>query len=237
MEDSEQNNEQLDRYFRNEMSEEERKEFLIKIENDEELKRQFDQHKDLVKAIQFSSLGNLKDQLKEKEKEYTPTPKKSFIYLKMAAGICLLAISTWFIVEFSKTSSSPNKLYADNYEPYPNIVNPLNRSSDAISKDPYALFELGEYNEALSILKTYNQTDTVLFYTGQVHLALNQNTPAIESFEKIQTSSMFADATMWYKALAYLAEGKATEAKEVLSSISKGESAYSQRAKSILTDL
>ncbi|MEL7003515.1 MAG: hypothetical protein AAFN93_12390 [Bacteroidota bacterium] len=230
----------LDSYFRNEMSKKEQEEFLSKVDSDEKLREMFEQHGDIVKAIELSSLKSLKDQLINKEKELsTPSTTSTdyTLYLKIAAGVCIIALSTWLLIKFNSTDINHPELFAANYEPYPNVVNPLNRSSAIVDKDPYELFELKEYTKSLDALENMKKSDTTIFYQGQIHLALNNPDLAIERFNEIQSSSSFSDASQWYLALTYMSKNDIKTSKNILKNIVTKENAYSKRAQSLLKSM
>lgn len=238
MNNSEDYNDQLDRYFRDEMEAEERQKFLSEVESNPSLQKQFEQHKELLKAIELSSLADLKEQLKEREAQHAKSPSaKSFMFLKIAAAVSLIMVFSWLIISNSGDPISTEQLYASNYEPYPNVVSPIDRSSQFDSKNPYALYEMEEYVKALDILKTIEGNDTASFYEGQVHLALQQPDEAIENFKHIPSGSDFKAPANWYLALAYLGKNDMDKAKETLSSIVEGKGDYSQRAQALLDNL
>ncbi len=230
-------NAELDRYFRGEMNEEESKAFLSQVESEPELKKLFDEHGDIVRAIEISSLTELKDKLAQKEKEMSKPSGGIPLYLKIAAGVCLLAIASWLLFRGQPNDINPEQLFAANYEPYPNIVTPVDRSSVADNTDPYAQFELKAYDESLELFKTLPENDTTLFYIGQVHLAMKKPQMAIAYFRKVRPNSTFKEAADWYTALAYLSDLKVDEGKGILKVIKNSDSSYRSRAEELLDQL
>lgn len=237
MENSERHSEQLDRYFRDEMNPEEKESFLTLVEKDNELKKLFEEHNDIVKAIEFSSLGSLKAQLKQKEAGYTKSKSGISTYLKIAAGLALISVVSWLLFNDPGSEINTDQLYASNYKPYPNVVAPIDRSSEFTTKNPYALFELEEYAQALDILVSQKQSDTSAFYIAQIHMALGRNDEALRYFEQVTSTSAFHEASQWYTALAWLSNDKIDESKDVLISIQEKQGAYSQRASVLLEEL
>lgn len=219
-----------EKYIREEMTAEERTSFEAQLSTDEALRAAYDFVKDTESALEITEYKRLKSILGENSKSSEFRYKR---WLGIAASIALVA-TFGYIIFVGQTSTED--LYNQYYEPYPNIIDPVNRSS-AGSSSPYQLYEQGNLNEALDYLTVMSASDTTLFYKGQVHLSLGNYEKSVTAFYRLDKKSTFYASGQWYLALAYLKLGQEREAEERLKAIVDSGNSYADRAREIIKSL
>jgi len=110
------------------------------------------------------------------------------------------------------------------FQPYPNIAYQLERSSD--NSDPekaaYLAYEDGNFSEAANRFSALvPATPVTQFYTGQSLLATEQFSGAAAIFSTLVNTSDFklAKESAYFLALAQVGQGKAAEARTLLTTI------------------
>src|SRR5690606_16960572 len=104
------------------------------------------------------------------------------------------------------------KLYAANFEPYPNIVAPTVRNSDTAQSNiekAFRYYDDGEYAKAAAAFKIWYDLDTTgdaNFYYAISLMADQQVENAIEALEDPdwEIPERYRVQTNWYLALGYL---------------------------------
>src|SRR5262245_10301824 len=132
MSDSTQNIDLIERYFDNDLTQEEQVTFNERLKSDLELRHLFDREKLLINTIRFGAAKNHLDIFKELEKslpEITVEKKTSsrVIYYAAAASVVILIVAGIYL--FKMNSSVPDELYAQNFTPYPNVFEPTVRGT------------------------------------------------------------------------------------------------------------
>lgn len=205
------NTDLIDKYLQGRCSEEELALLEELVSNDPLFAQELEIRQD-IKAVAMHSDGeNFKEQLQVFEpKKEKPKPLRRF-WIGAAAALAGF-MTTIFILNFGPTENE--RLFAENFEPYRNIVNPVVRGSDNLSEEDQAFqaYEQQDYQRAVQLFQTLRQTneeDYILLYLGNSYLALDNTDKAIEYFKLIETDSLLPQ-TQWYLALAYLkADNKA----------------------------
>lgn len=132
--------------------------------------------------------------------------------------------------------------FAQYYEAYPNVVAPLTKGEEAGSDRDRAfqLYELGEYQQALSVFESLRQEEEKIFYQGLTYLALGrpqQAAPLLSLTSNNKTSS-YRQAAQWYFALAALKMEKLEACRHKLKQIVQEEAhPYADLAAALLADL
>ncbi|MEP2773101.1 MAG: hypothetical protein ABJH05_13200 [Fulvivirga sp.] len=220
-----------EKYIREEMSAEERTSFEAELSTNDALRVAFDFVKDTEKALEVTEYKRLKSMLKENSKSSGFRFKR---WLGIAASVALVATFGYLIFGVDQTTTED--LYNQYYEAYPNIVDPVNRSSDG-GNSPFQLYELGNLDEALDYFSVMATSDTTLFYKGQVHMSLGNYEKSVTAFSRLDKSSTFYVSSQWYLALAHLKLGDNKNAERILKPLSEGDSNYADRARKIIESL
>ncbi len=220
------NPELIDKYFNNCLSPKEQKLFNELLQNDQKFKMEFLFQKDLQKALAKNEQNNLKSSLQNIEKNIENKPK-----LMVIAKKWLVAASIVFIVGLLsilvKTSFYPStdKIYAENFVPYRNIVNPIVRGEVSISIEysAFLAYENGNFHKAINLFNSIeNQNATYIpFYKAMCYLSLDKIVEAIDLLEPLSIESYthsefsedkFVFKSEWYLGLAYLKMGEKEKA-------------------------
>jgi hypothetical protein len=141
-------------------------------------------------------------------------------WMKIAATLLLL-ISMGILVTYLSSSKSPQQLYLEYYQPYPNLIDPLQKGEFEKNASLSQLYEMADYSQAE---KMAPRDSLEAFYLALSHLSMNQFETAITELKPIadNASHRFQKAAQWYLALAYL-QTEPEKSLAVLSSISQSD--------------
>ncbi len=238
------NKEQLiQKYLDNSLTNEEKALLEKETSTNPDFQKELEEAKNLRVAI----IAHKKEVLRSTFKTLNEHKKNTlFSQIKLGIAACLV-ISFFTIIYFLFVAPVSNeKLFTENFEPYRNIVIPIERSTDTHknkNKEYIAFYEyeIGNYETSynqFSDLYEMEQKSYFLFYKGICELQLDMTEKAIASFSKHQeTNDSFKEKGKWYLALAYLKNNDTPKCKIVLEDIVKQESYNYQKAKEILTVL
>jgi len=241
--------EKIDRYLSRDMTEHERKAFEKQLFQDDELKRSVEVQRDIYLGINFHFQESLKNKLQKEETNPSgfDTRKQGnqrwlIQAMSVAASLTLLlGVGYWFL----NSQVTPEDLYAANYQPYPNIVNPVERSG-ALPQDQLGeammAYEQGNYEAAIETFE--KQFDTLKpsysFYFALCLLEVGESKRAAATLEEVVTSQdeTFYLPALWYESLAYLQDHQTQKAQQTLETLLEQEnSTYHDRARKILDQL
>ena len=210
----------VERYFAGQLSEDEARQLNEALQKDATFAEEFELEKDLQVALVDFGKDQLKSELLNLEAEKEGRQRKSYDYRwwrYAAAAILIMGLSI-FGALFIGDKFTPEELYAENFEPYRNIIAPVVRGENAegLLERSFALYERGDYDQAEQAFTTlYEATGDryLLFYRGNALLALGRAEEAITVFKSHQeTRDNFYYKSRWYLALAYLKHNQAEEA-------------------------
>tara|TARA_R110000868_G_scaffold289544_4_gene549779 strand:+ start:5203 stop:5934 length:732 start_codon:yes stop_codon:yes gene_type:complete len=218
----------LTNYFQGELTSNELEEVNALLKEDVEFLEQFNFEKNLQMAIKDKERSKLKEKLQRFEAQ-KPAPRaisrNRFTPMRIAASIVILLAVVWLIYTISFTSS-PEELYAANYDKYPNTVYAITRGNTEDTSLERKAFEAYEANDILKAigyfqdLKQKSGLDYVDFYLAQAYLANNDFRNAVPLFEKIiEENADFKAEALWYAALANIKTGQETKAKQQLEAL------------------
>jgi hypothetical protein len=155
------------------------------------------------------------------------------------AAAAILLITLVYVFQLFFQQPAQEKLFTEYFKPYPNTI-PLVRGSVSSGDLEVAMtqYELGNYSNSLSLLKTIitNDADNVTahFYSGICLLVTNQATEAILHFENVNKESNFGELADWYAALAHLKNNNKKTAKQILNRIVKTGETYRGKSTELL---
>jgi len=240
---------EIEKYLRNEMTEDERVFFESRVNTDNELKKELEEHAliyasfDKIRADEmmskFSSISVDLPETEAKIIDLEPgisVKNNKFYYVKWAASFILIAVVGWLILNRG-TGAGATDIYQEYYASYPNVVAPVSRTeSGDIRAEMWIQYESGDYSNACksfeSALKNDPDNLELSFYLGISALETNQAGSAVKNFDSIvkNVNSRFYEPAQWYLALAYLKMEDVDAAKEVFKTIADGSGSYSDRA-------
>ncbi|MGZ0016318.1 tetratricopeptide repeat protein [Yeosuana sp. AK3] len=213
--------ENVERYFNDNMSHEERSVFENKLKSDETFKLQVEDIKTLLLGIETQSL---KEQLDEFHKDVPlPISKHRSTKFKFwqfgkyaAAAILVIALgSYWF---YAKPSNE--KLYAKYFVADPGLPTTMSASDNYEFFDAMVNYKHGDYKIAISKWEKLQQkkpeNDTINYFLGVAQLADKNEFKAIPFLKNAiqQSESIFLNDAYFYLGLAYLKTNELTKAKE-----------------------
>jgi len=241
----------IDKYFSNSLSPKEQLKFNELLENDEQFKKEFDFQKDLQQVISRDQRKDLKEVLQNFEKDRKPSVNlfnNSKEWLVAASIIIIVGLGFLFVK--SNFYPSSEKLFAQNYEPYRNIVLPIERgeNSNTIEHSAFVAYENGNYHKAINLFNSVpNKNEQYIqFYKSMCYMSLNKTKEAIallktiaDSNNKVNPENNFAEIANWYLALSYLNTGETDKASKRFSMIAnnRGNVYKKEESKKILNYL
>ncbi len=221
----------IDKFFNDTLSDKEATLFNKLLQEDSEFKEEFRFQKDLKKALQLNKRESLKATLQGFEKDLKK--KKSVFTIKtwLAAATVIILLGIGSLIYNSFGNDDPKNLYAEYFEPYRNIVHPVERGENdgSIETKAFQAYENGDFYKAINLfnsVESLEEDDNYIdFYKGISYLALNKNKEAIEILLPIATEIEKGDYDLsqkanWYLALAYLNANEIEKAKSQLYMIS-----------------
>ncbi len=246
----------VDRYFSRSLDRREQLNLENQLKTDTRLEELFGEYRNLRKGIDYSIMKTLKEELQTLEASLPevqieprykiqgkkPTIGRRFVLLKVAAIVMLIAVSAVVVFQLNQPSS-PQDLFTQHFEPYPNEFISAKRGDD-IAADPivqaFQAYDNQNYNAAIDGFTKILDEETnvmVLFYLGNAQLAQNESQAAIATFELfLEISQDSVIEAKWYLAMSYLKENRTVEAKVLLEEL-KTDNTYVKEASRILRRL
>lgn len=232
----------IDKYYLNELSVAELKEFEQLLQTDAELRKEFQFQNDLSVSIKSLEKDGLKSILQQHEKEKKLSKNSGWKKWLVAASIIIL-IGVAGISYLKLDSPNYDQLYVENYEAYPNTEFNITRGENNPSREyqAFTAYESGNYKQAIllfSELKEGNASEYVDFYLAQSFLANENHEKALSIFEEIiQNQEAFSDESHWFAALAALKLNKKTTVQKHLSYLVSSGGYKSGQAQELLKNL
>ncbi|PHS67488.1 MAG: hypothetical protein COB12_03420 [Flavobacterium sp.] len=229
----------IDNYLSRTLSAEDTVTFNELLQSDVDFKKEVQFHKDLQKVTEFEDDTAFKKTLQQFESEFQPK-KNNYTKWLVAASIAIL-IGFGSMFYFQTTSNQ--ELFAENFEPYRNIIQPIVRGevSDNIKTHAFTAYEKGDYKQAITLFSEIQKTETATYYSFYIansYLALDNTSEAILLFKNyIATKGEFSEKAYWYLALAYLKEETTSEAKQILRKITEAKTYNYKKAAILLKQL
>lgn len=209
------NIELIDKYFNNSLSPKEQLKFNELLQNDEKFKKEFVFQKDLKKVISKHRQNDLKKVLEDFEKEnsklkFINIPKK---WLVAASIVFILGVGYVFVKDNFYPSNE--QLFVENYQPYRNIIFPVERgvTSSSIEQSAFVAYESKNYHKAINLFNSIpnNNDNYVIFYKAMCYMSLEKTEEAIKLLltisdkdNKGENEVDFEEISTWYLGLAYL---------------------------------
>ena len=234
----------IEKYMQGRLSDAEQAEFERLLNSDTDFKTDVEFQSNLKRVTEAEDDEKFRQLLSEFEDEVSPQ-KSNFRTIPTkwlaAASVALLLTLGYFFI-FNPTLS-PQELFIENFEPYPNVVHPIVRSGGDVSpkNDAFTAYQNGEYEKASAMFsKLYEETgeSPYLFYSGNALIQLNRGTEAIPVLEKhLKTKDGLSDKTAWYMAMAYLQIGDTDNAKKMLEMVVVDNEYQAESARKLLKSL
>jgi predicted Zn-dependent protease len=214
----------IEKYLQNKLSGKEKQLFDELLKNDIQFKEEVALHTNIKKITAFNDDANFKNLVSKLENKASSTNKKpSYTKWLVAASIVVL-LGSFYVINLNKNVSS-NELFATYFEPYRNVIQPIERGNTQEDKKTQAFtaYENGEYETAITLfseLQTTTNESFYLFYKANALLQLekaNESIPLL--LEHLKTNDTLTQKTNWYLALAYLKIDDKINAKKRLNTV------------------
>lgn len=230
----------IDKYIQDKASAEELETIKQLIAEDIDFKEELTFQLELRQSVKREERQKLKQHLQRLEKEEKNTRFFPIIW-KVAAMFVVGVSLLWFF----NTSPNYEKIYAANFEPYPNIVAPtvrdVNTSMSDIEK-AFKHYDNRKYTKAAAAFKKLyaeDRTSYANFYYAISLMADQQIEKAIEALENPawKIPKKYQNQTDWYLALGYLKVGDKEKARTYLEKVIKADGAMAKQARKIVKEI
>jgi FimV-like protein len=251
MEENTLQTELIEKYISDQLSEDEKKAFEQRLQEETALAEEVALHRHLHTGIRTAGRIRLLHQLAADDEQmapyhppaqiipFTEAVRKRFYWA--AAAVILFLIPLYLILDYNQRSRSDD-LFAQYFTPYQETD--VDRGSSDPLSAALSQYQKKNYAQALPMLEGIRGSealqDTTLFIKGNVHLALDQITEAIDCFSTVtsQPGNDYYQEAQWYLALAYLKSKDLSKAKKLLRDIRKEDDhPYQEKAQQLLKDL
>ena len=252
----------IERFLRNELSEEEKQTFLDRLDTDAEFREHFAMEKqlseslddnswsfveerDLEEVVEYESLfkteetKNIKQAILKAQGDYQNSQKPSknwFLYVAAAVVVVLFSV-----LMFNNSPKSNNDLFAS-YFNESDLLSLVDRAGyDSIFNIAQTSFENEEYNNVVKSLSPI--VDTVQNANAYLYLAISQieldsYSDAEKTLDKLIESNLLDNQKgYWYKSLLFLKSNQIEKSKKELERIIQNSYYNSQRAEELLKEL
>lgn len=203
-----------------------------------------DFNKNIKQAITAEERKRLKSDLQSLEASLYTSKNSKTNWLMVASISLLLSLGGYFYV-FNQ-SVSPEKLYAQNFEPYRNVVQPIVRGEESNDKKTIAFsyYEQKNYKKAIELFndlssKKILDNNTLSFYKANAFLELKQPQKAIDLLMPLteNSNSKWQKESLWYLALASLQKEDVESAKKYLLELKNTSNFKTEAVNELLTEL
>lgn len=234
----------LEKYLLGALSEKEREEFDTLLEKDPKFKEELEFQIDVKRAVTAEEDADFLKLLSEFETETADERhgvKRIPTKWLVAASIALLATLTYFFT-LNQTVTT-GELYAQNFEPYPNLEHRIVRGEEGQDQKTkaFSAYQIGHYKEALPLLTELYATEKTpyyLFYRANALIQLNRAAEAIPLLqEHLKTKDKLTDKSNWYLAMAYLQLDDRANAKKMLNLVVEEGAFKVEEAQQLLEEL
>lgn len=239
------NNDLIDKYFSGGLSYNELLEFEKLYESDTEFKEEMDFLKNIRKVSEKEDSIRFKSTLQGFESEISGRKTPVLLpWIKPLIGAAAVIVITLGIVFLWPSKSSPDNLFATNFQPSKNVSFPVVRSEDetGLLNDAFIVYSEKDYRKAATLFEQLyenNPNPDFLFYEGNALLAYGETAKAIEKFkEHLSFQTTLSERSRWYLALAYLKNKDLVQASNELKTyLDSGETFKQNEAQLLLKKL
>jgi len=234
----------IERYFDNELSASESEALRQRLTNDPDLKKKFDQEKLLISAIRYNAINNNLQYLKEVEGKLgrVEKPQTSGNWYLYAAAACITLLIVAAIVLWPSQRSTDD-LYADYFEPFPNVFQPTLRTERVadLRTEAFGAYEAENYDRAAALFTQLNEEQSdagILMLLGNANLVIGKPELAQQNFNDLLAKYDELDIpAKWFLSLCHLKTGDTDKARVLLKDVQQSQSPYAAKAKALLDKL
>jgi tetratricopeptide (TPR) repeat protein len=238
----------IEQYLNDEMQPQERKDFELQLEADEELKNNFQLYNRINNTMKAEEVpdneNELAKTLEQLNRKYIlpggQVKRGNFKkWLAAAAAVLIIVFGTVYVL--TNKGTSPEKLYASNAEHAPVKVQLRGNAADSLAGIAAEKFNNKQYGEALPLLQAYvkQQPDDIQMNIslGICYLEMDRFAEAEQIFSVIASGqTAYAETANWYLALTALKQKDLVKCRGILSRIPQ-TSAWYNKARALLEKL
>ncbi len=237
--------ERLEKYLKDELTESERNQFEEDLEKDPELAEALRLQKDLLLGIKMHFDDRLKEEFKkidlesEKTGDAGKTQMRTLWKWAASAAVGLTLVGVFY---FMNAQDRNQRLFTAYYSDFPNIIERTQRDTESPMEQAFVYFQNEEWQEASEAFAAMQAEQPTIFYPQFYQalslLNLDRASDAVPLFEAVlqSTDTRFTDPARWYLSLAYLKMDNEDQAIATLESIDEN-SPYASDAKELLDKL
>ncbi len=159
-------------------------------------------------------------------------------------GLYIIIILAWAIIGCNSDDNRAEKLFAEKFEFYPNMLTGATRSdtidpSSAPLKEIMDKYDSKNYDAALEGINKYLQENPeyfkAKFYRGLIYLKNRELTAAMADFEDvIKNNSQFKEEAEWYLSLSYIRAQRKDDAVKLLNEMKQNSRTQAAKAEDLL---
>lgn len=237
MNEDEKDIELLERYHNHALGDRERTAVEQRLKEDESFRDLDNDFKVLLAGIREVSRKNIKHELEQIEaKQATRVVPFRTWAVGIAASVVLVVVAYWLWPR----PTEGEKLFAQYFEPYPNVIMPTVRGDlepdTTLMAKAYRAYDREDYQSAISLFEQLKAKDEgTLLYLGNSYLAIGQTQQAVALFLKLKSDyHVFDEQAEWYLVLCYLQLNENGRAKKAVDELIGRDSPYDEKAKQLL---
>ncbi len=250
MENNIQDIEWIEHYLSPGITPAEKQQMERRLNAEPELKSKCQKHKQLIEGIRYAHLQDKIRQLRTLENTLPALEKKegkeilfANFWKHLAAAAALAVVITSYVL--INQPPKPEELYAQYFQPYPNVFEPTLRGSEdeELSKRTlgFRAYDQGDYAKAAALFKeslTEKEDPGILLLLGNANLVLGNVEEAQNNFLTLIKDFDDLDAqAKLYLGLSYLKQGDSKKAKLILQELGDPAATYSKKAKELLNNI
>ena len=240
--------EQLEAYWQNTLSAENRLALENRLETDSEFRKEADNIRLLSTGLAVIKHREMRQFLKDVDSEmppFNPNPPIQWVKIGLVAlAIALAAFAVWYIFARPKEETSKlSPVIVAYFVPYPALGFKRSPGSADFRKEAILAYSKKSYNKAIPLFQKafdLEKDSLLLFYQGIAYLGDGQAASAQPIFTDFQASeSIPKQYVIWYLALSYIEMGQTEKALPLLQKVAdtEGYSDNKNRAVELLKKL
>lgn len=228
----------IEAYFENTLTSEDQAIFEDLLKSDKAFADQVDFEKNTKIAITLEARKKLKQQLQSYESEFAPKTSRKLLWIVAASIAILLGVLTLF----NTNRPSNTDLFAEYFEPYPNIEAPLVRGSNQATDKTQAFtaYESGDFKTAAILFNQIYESENEeysRFYGAMSLMALGEYEASKEILITTGWSENYSERVNWFLALDYLRLNQTKNARTLLENIVQKKQYQNKNAEELLKKL
>jgi len=237
----------IERYFNEDLSNEELEFFEQEMLRDEKFKIEVTQYEYVFGGLKEARARKLKNNFQKYEDQmHSRRPNYNFsvnTIMRYGAVATVAVIFTIAVFNFSNLEPAieTELVFSEYFRPYPNMIAPVTRSTDVLDSDlkhVMSLYEAKDYDSAIvgfdKLIDDADLKNEILFYKGVALLAKGEASEARVHFEMMDPINKFSHQRKWYLSLALVQLNEIADAKQLLNEIIFDKSYFMIYAKDLL---